>query len=94
MAVAIRLKRMGKKKKPCYRVVVADSRVPRDGKELNIVGYYQPCTKPTVVRLDEQKILSWLERGAQPTESVKALLTRQGILAKFRDTKTAKKNAD
>jgi len=74
MAVKLRLARVGSKKNPIYRVVVADSRSPRDGKFIDIVGRYNPQTEPSLIELDEQKIRDWLGKGAQPTEPVARLL--------------------
>ena len=79
MAVKIRLKRMGAKKKPFYRVVVADSRAPRDGRFIEELGYYNPLTDPAEVKIDAEKAEKWLMNGAQPTETVKALLKKAGI---------------
>lgn len=76
MAVRIRLKRMGAKKRPFYRVIVADSRAPRDGRFIETLGYYDPCTEPATVRIDQEKVKMWLERGAQPTEAVSILLNK------------------
>jgi small subunit ribosomal protein S16 len=81
--VKIRLKRMGAKKAPFYRVVVADSRSPRDGRFIEEIGYYNPLTEPATVKIDEEKALKWLSRGAQPSDTVKHLLKREGILDKF-----------
>jgi small subunit ribosomal protein S16 len=74
MAVKLRLTRVGSKKNPIYRVVAADSRSPRDGKFIEIVGRYNPQTDPSTIELDEEKIKAWLDKGAQPTESVRRLL--------------------
>ncbi len=79
MAVKIRLKRMGAKKAPFYRVVVADSRAPRDGKNIEEIGYYNPITEPATIKIDEEKAAKWLSNGAQPTETVKKLFNRVGI---------------
>ncbi len=79
MAVKIRLRRMGAKKAPFYRVVVADSRYPRDGRFIEEVGTYNPMTNPSEIKLDAEKINKWLATGAQPTDSVKSLLKRSGI---------------
>jgi small subunit ribosomal protein S16 len=79
MAVKLRLTRVGSKKNPIYRVVAADSRSPRDGKFLEIVGRYNPQTDPSTIDLDEQKVKAWLEKGAQPTESVRRLLKAKNI---------------
>jgi small subunit ribosomal protein S16 len=80
MAVKIRLKRMGAKKSPFYRVVVADSRAPRDGKFIEEIGYYNPITQPAEVKIDAEKAKKWLGTGAQPTDTVKALLKKSGII--------------
>jgi small subunit ribosomal protein S16 len=79
MAVKMRLKRMGQKKAPFYRVVVADSRSPRDGRFIEEVGYYDPNQNPSVVKIDEEKAKKWLATGAQPTETVAKLLKVAGI---------------
>jgi len=81
--VKIRLRRMGAKKQPHYRVVVADSRSPRDGRFIETIGYYNPRTEPPTVRIDEVRAVYWLERGAQPTEAVARLLTKLGISGKW-----------
>ena len=78
MSVKIRLRRMGAKKAPFYRLVVADSRYPRDGRFIDEVGYYDPMTNPATVKIDNEKVAKWLESGAQPTETVKSLLTKNG----------------
>lgn len=80
MAVKIRLRRMGAKKAPFYRIVVADSRYPRDGRFIEEVGYYDPAKEPSVIKIDEEKAKTWLANGAQPTDTVKALLKIQGIV--------------
>ncbi len=82
MAVKLRLKRMGKKKQPIYKVVAADSRSPRDGKFIEAIGLYNPKTEPATVEIKETRALYWLGVGAQPTDTVKNLLTHQGILLK------------
>jgi small subunit ribosomal protein S16 len=79
VAVKLRLTRVGSKKNPVYRVVAADSRSPRDGKFLEIVGRYNPQTDPSTIELDEQKVRDWLSKGAQPTEPVARLLKVKGI---------------
>lgn len=79
MAVKLRLRRMGKKKQPIYKVVAADSRSPRDGKFLEAVGIYNPLTKPHTVDLKEERVNYWLDKGAQPTDTVKSLLSQKGI---------------
>ena len=80
MAVKIRLKRMGAKKRPFYRVVVADSRMPRDGRFIEEIGYYNPLTDPADVKIDHEKALAWLKKGAVPTDKVKYLFKNAGIL--------------
>ena len=79
MAVKLRLTRVGSKKNPIYRVVAADSRAPRDGKFIEIVGRYNPQTDPSTIELDEQKVRDWLGKGAQPTDSVRRLLKAKKI---------------
>ena len=81
--VKIRLTRMGAKKKPFYRIVVADSRSPRDGRFIEIVGNYDPLQKPAVVNVDEEKVINWVLKGAQPTDTVRSLLSQKGIMAKI-----------
>jgi small subunit ribosomal protein S16 len=93
MAVKIRLKRMGKKKAPSYRVVVADARSPRDGRIIENLGWYNPLVEPSVIKVDEEKVLRWLSNGAQPTESVEMLLKRIGVMARFEQMKAARKAA-
>ncbi|MBE6876247.1 MAG: 30S ribosomal protein S16 [Ruminococcus sp.] len=80
MAVKIRLRRMGAKKAPFYRVVVADSRFPRDGRSIDEIGYYDPTKEPSVVKIDADKAKDWIKKGAQPTDTVKNLLKKEGIL--------------
>lgn len=82
MAVKLRLRRMGKKKQPIYKVVAADSRSPRDGKFLESIGLYNPLTNPHTVTIKEDRALYWLEKGAQPTATVKSLLRQRGITLK------------
>lgn len=79
MAVKMRLKRMGKKRNPIYRVVVADARSPRDGRNIDEVGFYDPNQEPAVVKFDEEATKSWLNKGAQPTDTVARLLKNAGI---------------
>ena len=79
MAVKIRLTRMGSKKKPFYRVVVADSRSPRDGKFIDQIGWFNPVAEADQVKLDTEKALKWLSEGAQPTDTVKALFKKNGV---------------
>ena len=80
MAVKIRLKRMGAKKSPFYRVVVADERAPRDGKFIEEIGYYNPLTNPADIKIDAEKATKWLGNGAQPTETVRTLLKKTEII--------------
>ena len=80
MAVKIRLKRMGAKKKPFYRVVVADARFPRDGRFIEEIGTYDPLADPSVVKIDAESAKKWISNGAQPTETVRALLKKEGII--------------
>ena len=80
MAVKIRLRRMGAKKAPFYRVVVADSRSPRDGKFIEEIGYYNPITEPAEIKIDAEKAKKWLGNGAQPSDTVKSLLKKSGII--------------
>ena len=80
MAVKIRLRRMGAKKAPFYRIVVADSRYPRDGRFIEELGYYDPTKEPSVLKVDDEKAKSWIANGAQPTDSVKALLKKNGTI--------------
>lgn len=83
MATKIRLKRMGAKKNPFYRLIVADSRAPRDGRFIEELGYYDPSTNPATVKIDEEKVMTWLQTGAQPTDTARSLLKTQGIIARF-----------
>ena len=83
MAVKIRLMRVGKKKQPTYRVVVADGRSPRDGRFIEIIGQYAPRQEPSFVQIDAESALAWLRKGAQPTEQVQKLLTAQGVWAQY-----------
>lgn len=82
MAVKIRLTRLGDKKAPFYRVIVADSRAPRDGKFIDIIGTYNPLTDPAEIKIDADKANKWLKNGAQPTETAKQLLVKSGIINK------------
>ena len=79
MAVRMRLTRVGSKKNPIYRVVVADQRSPRDGRFIEIVGRYNPQTQPSTIEIDEAKVKDWISKGAQPTDSVRRLMKAQGI---------------
>ncbi|MCR5636928.1 MAG: 30S ribosomal protein S16 [Clostridiales bacterium] len=80
MAVKIRLRRMGAKKSPFYRIVVADSRYPRDGRFIEELGYYNPVADPVVVKVDAEKAKKWIANGAQPTDTVKALLKKNNVI--------------
>ena len=90
MAVKLRLKRMGAKKAPFYRVVAADARSPRDGRFIEELGYYNPKTEPATVSLKEEAILAWLNNSAQPTDTVRSLLSKAGIMTKFAEQKQGK----
>lgn len=92
MAVKLRLKRMGSKKKPFYRIVAADSRSPRDGRFIENVGTYNPITEPAEVKINEEIAMKWLRDGAIPTDTVRDLFKKQGILEKFHNERMAKKN--
>ncbi len=83
MAVKIRLMRVGQKHQPSYRVVVTDSRVPRGGKYIESLGYYNPRTEPSVIKIDETKARTWLDRGARPSDSARVLLEKTGILQRW-----------
>ena len=85
--VKIRLRRVGAKNRPSYRVVVADSRAPRDGAFISIIGHYNPLTDPETVVIDEEKALYWLRQGAQPTATAARLLSKAGIIEKFKTIK-------
>ena len=85
--VKIRLRRVGAKKKPSYRLVIADSHAPRDGAFINIIGHYDPLTEPETVVIDEEKALYWLGQGAQPTATAERLLKKMGVLDKFKTVK-------
>lgn len=78
--VKIRLKRMGAKRRPFYRLIVADSQSPRDGRFIDQLGYYDPLTDPATIKIDEEKVTNWLSRGAQPSESARELLRRSGVI--------------
>ncbi|WP_078547180.1 30S ribosomal protein S16 [Litchfieldia alkalitelluris] len=90
MAVKIRLKRMGAKKSPFYRIVVADSRSPRDGRFIETVGTYNPVQQPAEVKIDEELALKWLSNGAKPSDTVRNLFSTQGIMEKFHNSKLGK----
>ena len=83
MAVRIRLRRLGAKKRPFYRVVVADQRSPRDGRFIEAIGKYHPLEDPSLIEIDEERALEWLKKGAQPSEAVQNLMTKVGIWEKF-----------
>ncbi len=87
MAVKLRLKRGGSKQRPFYRIVASDSRNPRDGRFIETIGTYNPIPKEYEVSIDEEKALYWLKNGAQPTDTVKSLLSKKGIIAKFAESK-------
>ena len=91
MSVKIRLKRMGSKKRPFYRIVVVDSRSPRDGRFIETVGTYNPLTEPEQVTLKEEAIMNWLSNGAQPSDTVRNILSKQGVMKKFHEAKFSKK---
>ena len=87
--VKIRLRRMGGKKHPFYRLVVADSRSPRDGRFIEHLGYYDPMTEPVQVKIDADKVIRWLQQGAQPSDAARSLLKREGILERRAEKPTA-----
>jgi len=87
MAVKLRLKRMGAKQKPFYRIVAADSRSPRDGRFIEAVGTYNPVKQPAEIKVDEELALKWLKNGAEPTETVRAIFRKEGIIAKYAESK-------
>ncbi|MBR0320544.1 MAG: 30S ribosomal protein S16 [Clostridia bacterium] len=80
MSVKIRLKRMGMKKKPFYRIVVADIRSPRDGRFIEEIGYYDPMKQPAEIKIDSEKAATWMKNGAQPTDTVRVLLKKTGVI--------------
>ena len=92
MAVKIRLRRMGAKKNPFYRIVVADSRYPRDGRFIEEVGYYDPIKTPAVIKVDKELALKWLNNGAQPTDTVRSILSKEGILKEYHESKVTSKS--
>lgn len=79
MAVRIRLRRMGAKKRPFYRIVVADSRFPRDGRFIEEIGYYNPISQPKEIKIDAEKAIEWMNKGAKPSDTVKALFQKNGV---------------
>ena len=91
VAVKLRLKRMRSKQKHIYRIFAADARSPRDGRFIETVGTYNPLKNPTEIKVDEEKALTWLNNGAQPTDTVRSILTESGIMKKYADSKTKKK---
>lgn len=93
MAVKIRLMRMGAKKRPFYRVVVADSRSPRDGRFIENIGTYDSTKQPAVVDIDAQKAMEWMQKGAQPTDTVRSLFSEVGIMKQYDELKNGKKEA-
>lgn len=90
MSVKIRFKRMGAKRNPFYRIVVADSRSPRDGRLIDQIGTYNPVSEPVEIKIDEDKALDWMSKGAQPSDTVRNLFSKQGIMKKFHDQKNEK----
>jgi small subunit ribosomal protein S16 len=90
MAVKLRLKRMGAKKRPFYRIVAADSRSPRDGRFIEVVGTYNPLISPAEIKIDEEKAIKWLSDGAKPSDTVRDIFSEAGIMTKFHDKKKAK----
>jgi len=90
MAVKIRLKRMGAKKSPFYRIVVADSRSPRDGRFIETIGTYNPVAEPAQISINEELALKWLQNGAKPSDTVRNLFSKQGVLEKFHNLKYGK----
>ena len=91
MSVKLRLTRMGAKKAPRYRIVAADSRSPRDGRDIETIGWINPTTEPETVFVDADKALDWLRKGAQPSDTVRNILSKQGVLKTFHDEKAAAK---
>ena len=85
--VKMRLKRMGAKKVPFYRIVVADSRSRRDGRDIDLIGTYDPTKKPAIITINEEKALEWLNKGAVPTDTVRSILSQNGTMQKFAETK-------
>lgn len=90
MAVKIRLRRMGAKKAPFFRLVVADSRSPRDGRFIEEIGFYDPTKNPAVVSILEEKAIDWMSKGAQPSDTVRSLFSKAGIMKKFDESKRSK----
>jgi len=94
LPVSIRLKRFGRKKRPFYRVVIADSRDPRQGNSLDDIGFYNPLIEPAEILINEDKALKWLKDGAKPTDTVKSLLSKTGIMQKFHEQKQSGKTEE
>ena len=90
MAVKIRLKRMGAKRAPFYRIVVADSRSPRDGRQIETIGTFNPIAQPEILEINEELALQWLQNGAKPSDTVRNLFSKQGIMEKFHNAKQSK----
>lgn len=90
MAVKLRLKRMGKKRQPFYRIVAADSRSPRDGRFIETVGTYNPVKNETEIKIDHEKAMYWLNNGAMPTDTVRSIFVKEGIMKEFADSKVKK----
>ena len=88
--VKLRLKRMGAKKVPFYRIVAADARARRDGRDIETIGTYDPTKQPAIVKIDEEKALEWLNKGAIPTDTVRTLLAKNGTMKKYADSKKSK----
>ena len=91
MAVKMRLRRMGAKKRPFYRIVVADSRYPRDGRFIEEIGYYNPIMEPAEIKLDKELAMKWLKNGATPTDTVRDILSKEGVMKEFHESKFTKK---
>ncbi len=94
MAVRMRLRRMGTNKRPFYRIVVADSRSPRDGRFIETLGQYNPRTEPSLIEIDEEKALEWLRKGAQPSRPVLKLLKVKGVWQRFEESKKGKQSEE
>jgi small subunit ribosomal protein S16 len=88
--VKLRLKRMGAKKVPFYRIVAADSRAPRDGRDIDTIGTYDPTKNPAIINIDEEKALNWLNKGAIPSDTVRGLLAKNGVMKKYSEAKKSK----
>jgi len=93
MAVAIRLTRVGRRKSPFYRIVVADSRMPRDGRFIEIIGHYQPMSAEMGLEVNEERALHWLHTGAQPSDTVRSLMRKKGIMKKWHEEKQARRKS-